>query len=291
MEGSGSFSSVDIGVHGELCGSLSGMALAEHYVAKFKDLGGEVLLKKNVTRILLEGEEHRYAPWKNISISGIQTESGDIYRASNFLMATGAWTHDLLSPVGISSGVLPKKRQLFGIKISDPGQILKDFTTSLNTNSLSISLSKTPAIILPSGGVYIKSILDRNFIMVGSADDLGQPYSMEDPQPDRQYYQEAIRPVLEHYFPTLTELEPKTLWAGYYAYYWPDKNPVLESVKNLSWISGTSGSGIMKADALGRIAAAKLNGKDQAELADGSMFPVESLSLRNRNVKNEAFII
>jgi FAD-dependent oxidoreductase domain-containing protein 1 len=55
--------------------------------------------------------------------------------------------------------------------------------------------------------------------------------------------------------------------------------------------SGTSGSGIMKADAVGRIAAAGLIGYEEAVLADGTRFKVSRLSLRNRDVEMEELII
>ncbi len=67
--------------------------------------------------------------------------------------------------------------------------------------------------------------------------------------------------------------------------------PVIESVANLTWVGGTSGSGIMKADAVGRISAAGLQGKEEAVLADGTRFEVSKLSLRRRDVEREELII
>lgn len=67
--------------------------------------------------------------------------------------------------------------------------------------------------------------------------------------------------------------------------------PVIESVANLTWVGGTSGSGIMKADAVGRIAVARLQGHKETVLADGTKFNVSSLSLRNRKVEKEELII
>lgn len=61
--------------------------------------------------------------------------------------------------------------------------------------------------------------------------------------------------------------------------------PVIESESNLTWIGGTSGSGIMKANAVGRIAAARLQGHSDAVLADGSKFRVSMLSMRNWEVE------
>ena len=66
---------------------------------------------------------------------------------------------------------------------------------------------------------------------------------------------------------------------------------MIETVSNLTWVSGTSGSGIMKADAIGRITAAKVQGLDNAKLFDGTLFKVSKLSLRSREVEQEKFII
>ena len=195
----------------------------------------------------------------------------------DFLFATGAWTHDLLSGIGIFTGVLPKKRQLFGIKLDDVEQIT-------DRDSL-------PAMILPAGGVYIKPLLKGKMIFVGLADDLGRPYSLEDSDPEINFFRTDIEPVLNHYFPHLADYELRSSWAGHYSNHWPDKNPVVENISNIYWSGGTSGSGIMKADAIGRITADKLLGNGTSVLFDGSSFRVSDLSLRERDVEPESFVI
>ena len=62
-------------------------------------------------------------------------------------------------------------------------------------------------------------------------------------------------------------------------------------VSNRPWVSGTSGSGIMKSDAIGRITAAKVTGQESAKLSDGTYIPVDDLSLVNREVGKERFIL
>jgi glycine/D-amino acid oxidase-like deaminating enzyme len=263
-----------------MCGSLSGMALAQHYGQEFRSLGGEVKLGSEVGFVQLSGEEALFAPWSDVNALSVVSTSGELFSAKVVLFACGAWSHQILSRIGIFSGVLPKKRQLFGIKLDDPSTVLN-----------SLEPAQVPAMILPAGGAYIKPMLDKNMILVGLADELGQPFGMADPDPDRDYIEWAIRPVLSHYFPDLKDYELKLKWAGYYAYHWPDKNPVVERVSNIYWASGTSGSGIMKADALGRIAASKILGLKDAELFDGSRIVVDDLSLRSRNVEMERFVI
>ncbi len=272
------FPDIHTGIFCHLCGSLSAMALTQYYASEFKSMGGEASFNTDIKKFNLTGQKSRYAPWDEVYINGIVDQEGNTYSAKEYIIATGAWTHDLLAPLGIASGILPKKRQLFALKIENPAQLLSD-------------PARRPAIILPAGGVYIKPVIDRNIIIAGCADDLGQPFLMSDPEPDPLYFHSAIEPVIKHYFPGLRDFTLSLKWAGYYDYHWPDMTPVIESVANLTWVGGTSGSGIMKADAVGRIAAARLQGHDEAVLADGTMFKVSRLSLHDRAVEKEELII
>ncbi len=274
----GHFPEVHAGVFCHLCGSLSAMALAQHYASEFKSIGGEVSFETDIKDFILTGQDSFYASWDDVSIDGITDRKGNTYHAKQFIIATGAWTHELLAPIGIASGILPKKRQLFVLKLEDPARLM--------TNP-----ARRPAVILPAGGVYIKPVLEKNILIVGCADDLGQPFLMSNPEPDVRYFQNAIEPVLNHYFPQLAGYKLSLKWAGYYDYHWPDMTPVIESVANITWVGGTSGSGIMKADAVGRIAAARLQGDEEAVLADGTRFEVSRLSLRDREVEKEELII
>ncbi|VVB95676.1 Monomeric sarcosine oxidase [uncultured archaeon] len=277
-EAKGHFPDVHAGIFCHLCGSLSAMALAQHYASQFVSVGGETSFDTDIKEFILTGQDSCYAPWDDVSVEGIVDREGNKYHAKQFIIAAGAWTHELLAPIGIASGILPKKRQLFALKIENTAQLIANPT-------------KRPAIILPAGGVYIKPILERNMIIVGCADDLGQPFLMSDPEPDVRYFHNAIEPVLNHYFPGLSDYKLSLKWAGYYDYHWPDMTPVIESVANITWVGGTSGSGIMKADAVGRIAAAVLQGMEEAVLADGTKFEVSKLTLRDRNVEKEELII
>ena len=168
------------------------------------------------------------------------------------------------------------------------------FTLKIKPEQIAADIKKRiPILILPTGGVYLKPVLQNSLMMVGSANELGNPYQMENypPEAEEGYFKNAIEPVLNHYFPQLKNYSLFSKWAGYYAYYWPDKNPVIEKISNIQWVSGTSGSGIMKADAIGRIAAAKNLALDEAELFDKTKFQVSDLSLKKRRVDAEELII
>jgi len=56
-------------------------------------------------------------------------------------------------------------------------------------------------------------------------------------------------------------------------------------------VGGASGSGIMKADSTGRIAAALYKGEEYAVLYGGREFKVSDLSLKERKVEREKLII
>ena len=275
------FHAVDHGLLASRCGSLSPTALAGLYAGDFQNLGGDLKLGTHIQKIVLKGSEVLYSPWSSKKgIDYLLDDSQNQIGADSYVFATGAWTQELLGDIGIYSGTLPKKRQLFAIRLQNREDFLSDQ-----------QLRSAPVLILPSGGLHIKPILNRKLLVIGLAGDLGVPFRMTDSDADPVYFDRAVRPALAHYFPALGETEIQLLWAGYYSYHWPDKNPVVESEENIFWVSGTSGSGIMKADALGRIAAAKLLGRKTATLFDGESFAVDDLSLKKRNVDDEYFVI
>jgi glycine/D-amino acid oxidase-like deaminating enzyme len=73
-----------------------------------------------------------------------------------------------------------------------------------------------------------------------------------------------------------------------------DKNPVVfkpNGIKGLVTVTSGSGSGIMKADAVGRIAEALYRDQEYAELFGDVKFKVSRLGLAERDVDKEYFII
>ncbi len=295
---------------GKACGSLSAQALASWYAARFTELGGTIRTGVRIAGFDLDNggnSEGGTPPGSSSSkasalpasamtcglpdrILAAKTAAGERYQAGSFLIAAGCWLQDLLGPLGIASTVYPKKRQLFGFSVSDPADLYG-----------SGSLGR-PALILPYGGIYLKPILDRGLAVAGRADELGRPFELPylgvaaSPKAEEEYFRTNIEPALCACFPRLAKrypggLELKQAWAGHYDYHWPDKNPVVERVANVVWAGGSSGSGIMKGDALGRVAAAATTGKDMVTLADGRIFRTSDLSLRKRGVDGEGLVI
>ena len=260
------------------CGSLSAVGLTIYYAQSFQKLGGKIQPNTQIQQLQLTGKKNAYAPWDTIELDILKDTDNRQYKAKQYIFALGAWTSQLLLPIGIYPGSLPKKRQLFGIKQPPSFSLYKkhDFT---------------PALILPTAGIYVKPIPQQKILLLGCADDLGQPYQMDNPEPDEIFYQNAIRPILSQYFPTLGHQKPQLKWAGYYSYHLPDKHPIIEKIANITWVCGTSGSGIMKADAIGRITSARVRNQSTTLLMDNSTFQNNILSLSNRSVPNEHLII
>lgn len=287
---------------GKACGTLSAQALVNWYAGRFTELGGVIRTGTRVAGFELDAGSNRSgarspassSPTSPAGLPGrlvsARALDGTRYQAGTFLVAAGCWLQDLLGPLGIASTVYPKKRQLFAISATEPA----DFFGSGPLG--------WPAIILPYGGVYVKPVLEHGLAIVGRADDLGRPFESTyngdaaSPRAEEEYFRTYIEPVLAAYFPKLAEryqggLVLKQAWAGHYDYHWPDKNPVVEQVANVVWVGGSSGSGIMKGDALGRIAAAAITGNDTVALADGRLFCPSDLSLRKRVVDSEGLVI
>jgi len=121
---------------------------------------------------------------------------------------------------------------------------------------------------------------------------LGRAFSYEDdPQPEDNFWEFGIHQVLRKYLPQFDGLKPHNAWAGHYVYQTADRTPVAFESNNCIVVSGDSGSGIMKADALGRVAAALYAGHSFAELHGGRRFDVNQIGVKHRRVEYERFVI
>jgi glycine/D-amino acid oxidase-like deaminating enzyme len=125
-----------------------------------------------------------------------------------------------------------------------------------------------------------------------SADDLGRPFTFEDePSAEDAYYTYNIAPILSEYFPCFANLRPVNSWAGLYDINSLDSTPIIDRINNCILATGMSGSGIMNADAIGRMVAAIYQGKDEAALYEDRRISTTGLRLTNRSVGKEEFVI
>ena len=107
------------------------------------------------------------------------------------------------------------------------------------------------------------------------------------------YYQKEIYPVLTSYFPYFENQGPSSMWAGLIAYNTLDYLPLVFSHNNLIVVGGDSGSGIMKADALGRIVDSvyREGPEGDASLYGNVSYHSAKLGVKKRSVEIEEWIL
>jgi FAD-dependent oxidoreductase domain-containing protein 1 len=284
----------DYGLFGRDCGVLDPTRLVEHYFEEFKKITHvkprfgvcvEKLLLEAVPKLDLPGEPY---VWQHKRVNGVITDKGTM-RAKTVVLATGAWTNELLDPIGIDSMTKAKKRQLFIIHAEDNPKLHE----LLNTKGFN-EMGCIPFTILPSAGVYFRPQLQERGFWLGCGDTIGRAYNYiqtdEMMVPESSYYENSMYPVLAKYIPAFENAHPVNSWAGGYCYS-PDKIPFVYEECGVLVVNGASGSGIMKADALGRIADALYRGVPEAELFGGKKVPSNMLTIKNRNVEIESVVI
>jgi FAD-dependent oxidoreductase domain-containing protein 1 len=285
---------VSYGLFGADCGVLDPTRLVEYYFEEFKKISHvKPRFGLEVEKLLLEADPKLDLPgepyvWQKKKVNGVITNKGTL-RADVIVLATGAWTNQLLDPIGIDSMTKGKKRQLFVIHADDKPE-LHDLLDVKGFNKLGC----IPFTILPSAGVYFRPQLQERGFWIGCGDTVGRPYKYvqtdEDMIPESAYYENSMYPVLSKYFPAFQGARPVNSWAGGYCYS-PDRIPFVYLECGVLVVNGASGSGIMKADALGRIADALYRGEPEAELFGGKRLPSKTLSIKDRNVEIESVII
>ena len=280
--------SLAMGVYGEKCGGLDADALVRAYEKMFLDLGGKVMYNTEASELLIKPEEELGLPgepfvWQENKIRGALTDKGEIY-ADKTVIATGAWSNKLLDPAGVDSFQRPKKRQIFAFKDPKLDQLLE--VKGFNEHDV------IPLTILPKANILFRPELSEGSIWLACADELGRKFELEeDPQPEEDYYTNDIYYVLVKYFPCFEDVRPMNMWAGQYSINSLDETPVIYETSGLYYIGAASGSGIMKADSLGRILDALVAGEEEAVLFGGRKFKVSDLGIKHRRVEHEEFVI
>lgn len=307
------FENITYGLLGKQCGALEPDLLVKAYENSYKKLGGKCQYETKVIEILLKEKGKPYDPdyiptiWRDSEIGAIKIRNHDrnlisILQTKNLIITTGAWINQLLDPIGINSTIKPKKRQLYRIC---------SLNSLVENNHFNQEINSIPFIILPVGGVFLKPIPAANCVEVGCSDDIGRRFEtrnqisneahnlqnkfLDDPRGEIDFYLYNILPVLESYFPTVfsekNRIENPS--AGMYAYS-TDKFPVIERVEkleNLYFCSGASGSGIMKADSVGRIFAALISNQEFCRLFNGFKIKISDFSLDKRNLPRETLVL
>jgi len=280
--------SVHKAVLGVDCGIVAPELIVKFYENEFRKLGGEFQFGTEVKSLRLAATNTLGLPgepfgWQDKTFKEIETSAG-VFSADTIVLAAGVRNPMLLDPLGIDCLVKPRKNQVFQIRGQRTERLLR--TKGLNDRNT------IPFTILPKGGVLLRPNPGERSFWVTAATGIGQPFKLEeDPVVDSSYYTYNIYPILSEYFPCFADLRPVNSWAGFYDVNSLDSTPIIHRVSNLIIVAGLSGSGIMKADAVGRIAAAIFEGEEEAKLYDGSKISTERLGLENRAVPKEQFVI
>jgi len=267
-------------------GVVDADCIVKFYEEEFLKIGGEIRYGVRVESLLVEPCKPFGIPgepffWQKSRVSGVKTDAG-VFRAKKTILAAGAWIPQLLDAVGIECFIKPKKRQVFAIEAKKPALKRLLFTEGFN------SVGCVPFTILPKPRVLIRPFPTEGVFWVSYADDFPRAFRLEeDPQPEKSFYEYGIYQVLVKYFPQFRDCHPYSAFAGLYEINTLDGHPVIFEENDLIVVGGASGSGIMKADAIGRIAAALYDGEEYAVLYGGRKFRVSDLSIKERRVEPE----
>jgi glycine/D-amino acid oxidase-like deaminating enzyme len=265
-------------------------SLVKFYESEFLKLGGKILYNTEVKELIVEPRQPLGMPgepyfWQDASVTGVKTSRG-VIKADKTIIAAGAWASQLLDPVGIECFIKPKKRQVFSIKAGTEGlkKLLysKEFT---NAGCL-------PFTILPKPTAYIRPAPEENALWLAYADEFPRAFKIEEePEAEENYYQYGLYQVMVKYFPQFTDCQPFSAFAGLYEINSIDGQPIIFEENGVMLAGGASGSGILKADSIGRIAAALCQGEEYALLYGDRKFRVSDLGLKKRSVEPERLVI
>lgn len=274
---------IEYGVLGKNCGVLDQEKLCNYYYTEGKKIGIDYQFGVFVKNLKMEPENKINYPgepfiWQKKKIAYAETNIGDFY-AKDFFLATDVWTSNLLDPLGIDSYTRPRKRQVFELTGNELSAAI--ITKGFN------EFSTIPVTILPHS-VYFRPGPSFNSIWASVGDEYMRNFDLENnPLPEQDFFTNNIYPVLSAYLPPVDGSHIKSSWAGYISLSTLDRMPFIYKNLNLYIITGTSGAGITKGDADGRVAASLYLGKESAELYGGVKVNVAAFGNYNRKMGRE----
>ncbi|MEM4281083.1 MAG: FAD-binding oxidoreductase [Candidatus Caldarchaeum sp.] len=273
------------GLFAPKCGMLDVEKVVELYKRRCVDEGVEIITGVRAEKLFLEPErplgiQNEPRAWQKSRIGGV-VANDTTFKAKSVIVAAGSWTPDLLDPLGVDCFVKPKKRQLYVIKGSNELEALLNKQWDGNR--------QLPMMFFPNGLYMVPRIEEKSF-WVSLTDEVGRPFA-HDYEPDPRFYYENVYPLLCQYYPQFSGARPYSMWAGCYSMNNLDGNPFVFKFLNCVVATGGSGSGVMKSDAIGRIAEAVLFDKPYAILYGGVKFEVDKIGVFNRQVDKEYFIL
>lgn len=270
------------------CGIFEPDLVSGYYYTELKQMGVNFLFSTMVQGFRIEPANPMDYPgepflWQEKTVRFLETSKGRV-EADFFVLATDVWTDLLLDPVGIDSHMRPRKRQVFQVGGPEVRKMLTEF--SIGDSGI------FPFTVLPYYGVHFRPAPRENQIRVSAPDYLGRNFSVEEyPEAERNYFEYSIKPVLISYFPALAQASLGGMWAGYYSYNTVDAHPFIFREMNVIIATGTSGSGLMKGDAIGRVVSSSYAGRTHTTLDNGFTILNDDLGVAKRDVPKERFIL
>ena len=280
--------SIHKAVFGVDCGIVAAELIVKFYENEFTKLGGEFQFGTEAKSLHLGAGKPLGLPgeplaWQAKVFKEVETNHGTIV-ADKIVLAVGIRTPTLLDPLGVDCLTKPQKNQVYQVRGENIQRLLK--TKGFNEQGT------VPFTILPRGEAYFRPNPGERSFWLSSTAGIGQPFKLEEePIADENNYTYNIYPILSEYFPCFANLRPVNSWAGFYDVNSLDSTPIVARISNCVLATGMSGSGIMKADAVGRMAAAMTEGKDEAKLFGDQRISILRLGLTNRDVPEEEFVL
>jgi glycine/D-amino acid oxidase-like deaminating enzyme len=286
---------IDLGLMIPNAGSMDSDFLVKFYESEFLRLGGNIQYTTLVNKIIVAPRKPLGFPnepyfWQEGRVDGVETDKGFL-RTSKTIIAAGAWASELLDPIGIDCHAKPEKKHEFVVGADTP--ILQALLRTPGLNSKNIM----PYVIIdciPRIGAschILPKPRENSFWLAGISEFFRQFKLENSPNPDKRIFECGINWIVPEYFPQFTGARMKNSWSAQYELNTFDGQPVVFQMNDLIVVGSASGSGVMKADAIGRIAASLYSDEEYAGLYGGQKFKVSDLGLKQRKVEYEELVL
>ncbi len=304
------------GLFGRNCGALAPEMLARYYCDAARRAGVEFAFNACVRRLSFEGREEvllhpgsgrpfafqeRIA--ERLRIGRVVLGDGRAIGADQVVVAAGAWSESILHPIGFATGCSARPQHLYSVSGPAVDELLA-WKAPVTPLGAARGPGRMPFVILPTGAA-LKPVFRERRIWIEREDTSHPIGTREDPgrdgtldydmgrMADRESFATDVLPSVTPYLPRFgaPDLRLESSWGGYY-HVSPDGHPVIVAQPyGVVFVGGDSGSGIMKADSIGRLVAAVCDGRTDARLYGGEPYRTDRLSLAHRELSEERIIL
>jgi len=281
-------SDIDGALLGYNCGIIEPDRICAYYESELRKMGVSFFYNTEVKNLRFEPQTRLNYPgepflWQKMEMRNLETSNGT-FRAETTIVCADMWTNVLLNSAGIDSHVRGKKRQVF--------RITGEPASRLMSHTMRPEQTVMPFTIFPSYGIVMRPEPGSSSVWISVADDYNRPFEEEDdPKPEPEFYENSLFPVIRSYLPQFSSCRVSSMWAGHYSYNTIDRTHYVFKEGNLIVATGSSGSGIMKADAIGRVVSSLYSGRKKTTLYDGSSIETGDLGVEERRVSTEHMVI